>query len=326
VAGRNDSLNLNAEMAGSVRTTPPVRSVRHECTGPSTFLRCRKYPPQERSEAASSHRRCATVRTPGSRRLRRGVGGLLPPTRGRERRLSRRALVRWLSVFLPVRPPSSTGKVRRSARPSRRRGGPDEPLADGAAKKRRSNAGAQHPAAVREAVWTGWLRAMAQHPELADNQKKSLHSSASQRCLPAGQRCHRRGICRWLSPHTTASRLSSPPALTHGIRRGGGGARCGQSPRGGGLRCPAVLVWWGLQWAQPGLGKVAGVLGQNEAACRGRGLRTVHRRCGRLREPPAPTCCCPVSVRWGATFMPFRADLASRGRFVGNGLQLRCGC
>ena len=140
------------------------------------------------------------------------------------------------------------------------------------------------------------------------------------------QRCRWRGICRWLSPHTTASRLSSPPALTHGTRRAGGAARCGQSPRGGGLRCPAVLARRGLQRAQLGLGKTAGAGGQNEAACRGRGRRTVHRRCGRLPEPPAPTCRRPLSVWWGAAFMPFRADLASRGRFVGNGLQVRCGC
>ena len=122
-----------------------------------------------------------------------------------------------------------------------------------------------------------------------------------------GQRCRKRGICRWLSPHTTTSRLSSPPALTHGIRRAGGGALCGRSSRGGGLRCLAVLARWGLQRAQPGLGKTAGALGRNEAACRGRGLRVVYHRCGRLCEPPALTCRRPVTVRWGATFMLFRA-------------------
>ena len=105
-------------------------------------------------------------------------------------------------------------------------GGPAEPLLEPAAKKRRSNAGAQHPAAVREAVWTGWQRAMAQHPELADNQVKSLHSKEAiplLKVIGAGQFLNPKNMlaqCRdWIG-----RKLKDPDCDLTKSRAGAGGA------------------------------------------------------------------------------------------------------
>ena len=121
--------------------------------------------------------------------------------------------------------------------------GPGEPPLDPAPKKKRSNAGVQHPADVREAVWTSWQRAMAQHPELADNQVMDDSLTAL--------------------PRQARALLARPTAQRSRLMLCAHRLMCAPCRAGGAGRCPAL--WSGLcgcfGW------RVRGLSGQPSRIC-----------------------------------------------------------